>query len=618
MSNPPLTVALYCRVSSEEQAQAGTIQNQIEFARKYADLHSLAILHTYTDEAVSATIHPEKRLAGRCMLADAKGGMFNLLLVYRLDRLSRKLAHLLDVYEQLSSWGVSVRSMTEPLDTSSPVGRFVFQLLGSIAELERETITERMNLGRERALSEGRIIGRAPTGYILADDGKLMLDPAEAPLVREIFAMAANGTPAGTIARALNDRGVPPLWTGRNYQSQKGKLGIWHHTTVLQVLHNATYSTGEWTYHRRKNGTVFHVQVPAIVDRATALRAERQLEANNLAAKRPHRVYLLSGLIRCGGGHDVAWVGTGSRNPNRYYYHCRKGKECRLPVVRADLLDAEVWRDIRHVAENPGALAAKIAERLSESHEAIEQTRRELEQVEIEYQAMTQERVQAMIMKDRGEIGSAELSAYLRAGVGRVNELEALRRDLGERLALHQLQENTMLSTEAVCRHLKALVDEAEGDDTLKQKLVHALVNKVTVNRGEDGPVVEIEYLVSFDGPSPDGSTPDTSSQQYGWCTTISTLAYRKCAVCGAAVFSERSPRCERCQLQYDREHKREHKRRQLGYSPALACVDCGAAIAEPGRNRVRCEPCRKERERAFGREAARRKRARRKECTAN
>ena len=368
----PLRVAIYARVSSDEQAQSGTIANQIDFATRYCQLHSLGEAELYADEGVSGATDPAQRPQGSRMLADARAGRFDLILVYRIDRLARSLWHLLNTYQQLESYGVDVRSMTEPLDTSTPVGRFVFQLLGSMAELERETIRERTSLGRSRTIASGKVLGRTPYGYMADKESKVAVHPQEGTIVQEIFSLAAEGTSGHAIARLLTERRVPTMAESRDYR-QKGKHEGWNPAVVTQFLHNPIYWLGEWRF-SRKDGTVASIPAPVLVEQATAIKALQQLSRNNLLAKRPHLAYMLSGLIRCECGAKA----VGTLGSTKSYYVCsshkgrgRKGQGCRTKLVRSDILDAEIWKDLRRVADNPEALAARIQDKLSQSAEDV-------------------------------------------------------------------------------------------------------------------------------------------------------------------------------------------------------------------------------------------------------
>jgi site-specific DNA recombinase len=143
-------VALYLRVSSEEQRDRETIEIQREFLEEYCRLYGLEVADVYADDGISGTIPLHERPEGRRLLQDAREGKFQIVLVYRLDRLGRSLLVIVDAHDRLQDVGVSLRSATEPIDTSTPSGRLIFQMLASFAEYERETIS-RPETGRRMA-----------------------------------------------------------------------------------------------------------------------------------------------------------------------------------------------------------------------------------------------------------------------------------------------------------------------------------------------------------------------------------------------------------------------------------------------------------------------------------
>jgi hypothetical protein len=136
-------VALLLRVSSEEQRERETIEIQREFLQEYCRLYNLEVAQIYADDGVSGTIPLHERPEGRQLLEDAKVGTFSTVLVYRLDRLGRSLLVTVEAHDRLQALGVALKSATEPIDTSNPSGRLIFQMLASFAEYERETIRER-------------------------------------------------------------------------------------------------------------------------------------------------------------------------------------------------------------------------------------------------------------------------------------------------------------------------------------------------------------------------------------------------------------------------------------------------------------------------------------------
>jgi len=129
--------------------------------------------------------------------------MFEVVPVYKLDRLGRSLLVIVDAHDRLETSRVSLRSATEPIDTSNPSGRLIFQMLASFAEYERGTIRERTQAGLHRALRNGKFFGRLPYGYKLSPNGTdLVLVEDEARVVREIIANIAAGA---TLYSEVND-----------------------------------------------------------------------------------------------------------------------------------------------------------------------------------------------------------------------------------------------------------------------------------------------------------------------------------------------------------------------------------------------------------------------------
>lgn len=154
-------VAIYPRVSSDDQQERETIQSQIEFAIKYCELHGLNIVDWYKDDGVSGTIPLDERPEGKRLLEDAKAGKFKSVLIYNMKRLGRKARVTLDAIYQLEEYGVTIKSMTEPFDTSTPMGRFVITVLAGQAEFDRDTLLETFWHGANRVARQGQWLGES-------------------------------------------------------------------------------------------------------------------------------------------------------------------------------------------------------------------------------------------------------------------------------------------------------------------------------------------------------------------------------------------------------------------------------------------------------------------------
>ncbi len=286
-------VALYCRVSSEDQAERGTVEAQRKFLQDYARLYSLHVSAEYIDDGISGVLPLDKRPEGSRLLQEASQGDWKTLLVYRLDRLGRSLTALLEAHTLLEAQGVTIKSATEPFDTASSIGRFLFQLLGSLAELERSTITERMTMGRDRVARTGKWTnGPIPFGYSLDPDGLLIPSEREAPgagmteaeLAKSVFVRVAEGSSTIAEARRLNALGVP---THRRYASGTTvTVGRdWLPSRINAMLKNPVYA-GTHVLNSR-HGPVTRA-VPPLVDQATWERAQKMLLRNRaMSTARP-------------------------------------------------------------------------------------------------------------------------------------------------------------------------------------------------------------------------------------------------------------------------------------------------------------------------------------------
>jgi site-specific DNA recombinase len=128
-----MKVAVYARVSSDLQAEKGTIEAQLDYLRRYAALNNLDVAEEYTDEAVTGPTALAKRPAGKRLLEDARLKKFSRVIFYRVDRFARSLYELLDAERTLAAYGVTLKSASEEFDTSTAMGRAIFQILGVLS-----------------------------------------------------------------------------------------------------------------------------------------------------------------------------------------------------------------------------------------------------------------------------------------------------------------------------------------------------------------------------------------------------------------------------------------------------------------------------------------------------
>lgn len=161
-----MKVAVYLRVSKDEQ----TLENQRLVLQEVARLRGWDIVAEYTDHGISGTKGREARPGYRRMLRDAGYKSFDLIAVWSVDRLSRSSLELHHFLAELHGYDVGLYIHQQQLDTSTPAGKALFQMMGVFAELERAMIVERVRAGMDRARSEGKRIGRARVGQEIEDE----------------------------------------------------------------------------------------------------------------------------------------------------------------------------------------------------------------------------------------------------------------------------------------------------------------------------------------------------------------------------------------------------------------------------------------------------------------
>jgi DNA invertase Pin-like site-specific DNA recombinase len=148
--------AIYARVSTPDQH----VESQIYDLRKLAAQRGFEVVEEYCDRGLSGS--KARRPGIDSMMSDARRGKFSVLLVAAFDRVARSTKNFLEIVDELTALEIEFISAREAIDTSGPMGRMFITLVGSIAELERSLITERIRAGMRRARLEGQRLGRAP------------------------------------------------------------------------------------------------------------------------------------------------------------------------------------------------------------------------------------------------------------------------------------------------------------------------------------------------------------------------------------------------------------------------------------------------------------------------
>ena len=521
-----MRTAIYARVSTQRQAQAQTIEQQLSRLRAYISEQgwSLEPEHVFLDDGYSGAKLNRPgldSLRDRAALAE-----FDVVLMTEPDRLARDYVHQMLVIEDLEKHGVSVQFLDRPM-SDDPHDRLLLQIRGAVAEYERTLITDRMRRGRLMKYRAGKLLpwGRPPYGYRVDPDHPrdpegVLLDEAEAAVVTQMFEWYLEpGVTLYHVAKRL---------TGLELPTPGGK-SRWSVSTVRSILTNDAYTgvayanrlrvvpskrrlsalrpvgKGESTVERPKEEWI-PIPVPAVVAQDVFDQVQAKLSLNQQKAPRNNKAhpYLLRGLVSCGKCRLSAHART-LHSDKYHYYVCKghtdalrtaPGERCKSRYMPVSQLDELVWQDLCQVLTQSEIIAYQL-ERAHGGHWAPQ---------ELETRIDTLNQAESLLKHQQARL----LEAYL-ASVIDLEEFEHKRSELARKqqaLATQRLQlEMTIVervelsgvasSIEAFCTQVRPVLKHATFAQ--RRQLVELLIDRVVVT--DDN--VEIRYVIPTqpDGP---------------------------------------------------------------------------------------------------------------------
>jgi site-specific DNA recombinase len=535
-------VALYARVSSDQQTQQATVESQIAALREraLADGHNVLPTDLLVDDGYSGStlVRPAlERLRDRV----AEGGV-DRLYVHSPDRLARRYAYQVLLLEEFARCGTEVIFLSGPAARTAE-DELLVQVQGMIAEYERAKIIERSRRGKLHKARRGlvNVLSAAPYGYLYVrkedtEAARFHVVLHEAKVVQMIFGWFVD--------EQISMRQIARRLTAEKTASPSGK-SRWSPSTVAWILNHPAYM-GRAAYGRResvprsvsllrpprgrsstpRSPTVsqrrrlpeqwISIAVPPIVsaDRFAAaqeqLKRNRQLAPRNATAQR----FLLQGLLgcaRCGYAYSgkTAWGQTAGGRTRYLYYMCRgragyrfeDGAVCGAPHLRASELETAVWTSVRELLQDPARVLDEWCRR--GTHESA--TRRLREQQEELTRAVTTQEKTLQRLVDAYEAGAIELDELHR----RSDRVRQRIRRAQEDLEAVSAQLERVVELREVAGQLTAFANKVHsGLDRLswqdRQQIIRTLLSRIDI----DGERVTIVYRISArrdGGPVADG-----------------------------------------------------------------------------------------------------------------
>ncbi len=403
-----MKVAIYIRVSTEEQAQQGfSIEAQKERLIAFCKSQGWDEYILYIDDGYTGT--NLNRPALKRMIRNIEEKKVDTVLVYKLDRLGRKQLDVLHLLEEVfEKNNAAFKSTTEPFDTSTPLGKAMLGILAVFAQLERDMIIERTTSGRRQRFSQGQWYGGpVPFGYSWnKETQKLEVLPEEAHIVREIYQQYLQGQSLLAIA---------------DWAAARTKARSFDHSIIRDMLSRPLY-LGKLV----NNGVIVEGQHEAIIEPDTwyAVQRERDRRRDGLT---PVGEYLLTGLLQCSqcGGpivHVKRKAKTAGKDYIYEFYACknqhvrsreRLGEKCSLGYQHRSQVEEFVINQIKETAVNPERVTEIMEQKKdhSSNNESAVKTLKEKLQLVIEGLDNLYDAIQS------GEIKASNVS-------GRIKKLE--------------------------------------------------------------------------------------------------------------------------------------------------------------------------------------------------
>jgi site-specific DNA recombinase len=540
-----LQVALYARVSSDRQVEAGTIESQVTLLKERikADGHEIHPELCFIDEGFSGATLVRPSLE---KLRDiAYLGNIDKLYILSADRLARKYVYQVLLVEEFQKYGTEIIFLQHE-HAQTPEGDLLLQMQGMIAEYERAKIIERSRRGKLHKARKGsvNVLSGAPYGYryITAKDNggeaQYILDLNEAKIVRQIFDwMGTQRISIGEIKRRLEKMNVPTK-TGRY---------IWDRSAIWGILKNPAYigkaAFGKTKIGKRRpalrpvrggtnppkrfysvyqvpNTKWIYISVPPIISIDIFQTVQEQLEENRKRSrvrKRGAR-YLLQGLLvckKCGYsyyGKPVSLKAQKGKQRNYAYYRCigsdayRFGGQriCSNKQVRTDYLEKAVWNDICEFLTDPDRIEEEYKRRLSgkknkDKWQSENKLRKELKRINRGINKLIDAYTDELISKDEF---STRIGKLRKNHDNITNELNTIERAENEKKSLYLIIGRMKEFAQKIADNINNVNWEK------KRGIIRSIVKCIEINETE----VHIIYRVN---PVPFQQAPEKGHMQY-------------------------------------------------------------------------------------------------------
>ena len=527
-------VAIYCRVSTVEQAEEGySLDEQRRRCIEYCEKEGHEVFKVYEDRGISG-----KNISGRPglkdLLKDSNDKKFDLVVVWKLNRVSRRLIDILNIVDTLDKNSIAFRSLTESFETETPAGKLQLNIMGAIGEFERGTIAENVKMGMIARAREGKWNGGKVLGYDVVEipsegkkrkETKLVINEKEAMTVRRIFELYSEGYGYKATVNRVNKEG---------HKSKRGNA--FSTASIKEILKNPVYVgkirynvRQDWNEKRRKNINPNPILVDgeheAIIDNKTWEKVQIILKDRS---KTHNRVYdsefPLSGLLKCpvcGASMTISRSYHKRKDGTKKvaeYYACGNWKNkgtavCNSNSIRAKVADEVVINKLIETINNE-LLLKKVINNINKNKSSkLKPKLDEMNVVNKEIDRLSSKKSSSIELFEDGILSKSELAERVK----KLNEeIDTLKFRLDELKQDVMLAEGEPISFELVNQVIKKFGEVFKGSSTRQQRkqLLNLLVSKITIDKSRNIDSIELQinedvirYLMKEESSKKDGSS---------------------------------------------------------------------------------------------------------------
>ena len=529
-------VAIYSRVSTIEQAEEGySIDEQERLLIEWCKKMGYEVYKCYADRGISGK-NIKSRPALKELLSDAEEKKFQMVLSWKINRISRKLEDVLKIVNLLENNNISFKSYSEPFETNTPAGKMQFQIMALIGEFERGTIAQNVKMGMCAKARAGEWCGGRVLGYDLVQmekqpgakrtKTKLVINEKEAEAVRFIFNEYGNGKGYKAITNQLNKLGYKTK-LGNNFSVGSIREILTNPVYIGKIRYNVRQN---WSEKRRRNINANPIITDGIhepiIDEGLWDKVQAIMESKK---GKPSRIYdgeyPLTGILRCpkcGAGMVISRTTNklADGTKKRIAYYCcgawkNKGTSvCNSNTIRVDKANEYVFNKISELLSNEKMVETIVNNINKERHSKVNPAKKALERIDKELEKIDRKKTKLFEAYEEELISKEEFKERKDELNKRAKSLQEEKEPLLVTLSDDVSEEIPYEFIKSILENFSKVLTESATREQQK-KLLHMIISEITINEAREIDSIKLKIndsLVDYINKEEGVSIKDASS----------------------------------------------------------------------------------------------------------